>query len=92
MTIIHLFLYLIGWNIIIALYGIYTAITAYYYGSILKLPLLLYSVKIIEFAIVVYFGHQILKRATFERMGLGKAIREGLKPPFQYFRGLFQRN
>ncbi len=92
MTVIQIFVYLIGWNIIVALYAIYTAVTAFYYNSILKWPSLFYSVKIIEFAIVVYFGHQILKRAAFERLGLGKAIRESVKQPLLNFRSFFHRN
>ena len=72
----NIFLYLIGWCIILGTYGIFTAITIFYYTGILKYDLLLYVVKIGEFAILVLFGHQFLKRVTFKRMGIGKALIE----------------
>ena len=81
----NLFIYIIGWNILLSLYGIFTALTAYYYYAILKYEWILYTVKIIELGVFIALGHHFLKRTTFEKVGVGKALIETMALPFLYF-------
>ncbi len=85
MNMINSFLYLLGWVFIFAIYGIYTAITIAYLSELLNNVVFFYSVKIFEFALCLYIGHQFLKRVTFEKKGIGQSVSEVIKIPIYWF-------
>jgi hypothetical protein len=65
-------------------YGAFNAITINYVSTFLNSECLLLICKILEFLIVVWFTHQVLKRHLFQKMGLGQASIETLKLPKIY--------
>jgi len=88
---IKILYYLVGFCFIFALYGIYFAISSYYYVKILKSNSLFNFVRSVELVIFILFCHQFLKRSVFEGLGIGKATIETLKLPKHYFERLFKR-
>jgi hypothetical protein len=88
---IKILYYLVGWCFIFALYGIFVAISSYYYVQILRFHYLYYFERAVEAAIFIWFGHQFLKRSVFDGFGIGKAIIETLKLPKHYFERWFGR-
>jgi hypothetical protein len=83
--IMSILLYLIGLTISVTLYGFYNAVTIYYTHKAFNSEILFQIYKVIEFLIVIWFTHQVLKRHLFQKMGLGKASIESLKLPKLYF-------
>ena len=78
-------IYLIGFCFLLAIYGIYNAVTIHYFHSVFTNDFLFYSAKIIELIIALWFMHHFLKETVYQGLGIGEAFLKTLKLPKQYF-------
>ncbi len=84
------FYYLIGFCFLLAIYGIYNAVTINFYRTTFSIDELYYSIKIFEFIITIWFIHNYLKETVYKGLGIGKALIETFKLPKEYLNKLLK--